>query len=207
LSIRNASSASHVRFMGPKLSVPIKVESVFHRYALIELSLDAAVRSIGFVATVNFIDEPVVLNATTVNRDGQHYYLDVIEDRTPRKLRTQGLALRALDDLGFTALEKTEADILANPLHANCDAIWKHSRDRVAPEDQFDVIHALADDGPQRLGRLALSARVSEQTILAMACADLVEIDIHDGPLSSRHMVRRRDRVRLSPPQVIASGF
>jgi hypothetical protein len=203
LSLRN-SQASMVRFTGPKLSSPVGVESIFHRYALIELSLDAAVRSIGFIGTAHFEGLPVVLKSTTVNRDGRQYYLDIVEDREQRDLRAEGLALLALDDLGLTALEKSAADILADPLHANCETIWKHARDRVATEDQFEVLHILADDGPQALGRLALAARVSEQAILAMACADLVEIDIYDGPLSSRHMIRRRDRVRLSPPQVIA---
>jgi hypothetical protein len=199
--------ASTIRFMGPKLSVPIKVESVFHRHALIQLSLDPAVQSVGFVGTAHVKDKPVVLKATTVTRDARQYYLDILEDREPRDLHSEGLFLFALHDLGLTALEKTAADILADPLHANCETIWKHARDRVDTGDQFEVLHILADDGPQSLGRLALAARVSAQAILAMACADLLEIDIYDGPVGSRSMIRRRDRVRLSPPQVIAAAF
>jgi hypothetical protein len=206
LSLRNLS-ASVVRFSGPKLSSPVRVESVFHRDALVQLSLDAAVRSIGFVSKAVFEGVPVELKATTIDRDGKRYYLDIVEDREARDLRSEGLAVRALDDLGLQALEKTAADILAAPVHANCETIWKHARDRVATADQFDVFHVLADDGPQPLGRLAAAARVSEEAILSMACGDLVEIGIYDGPLCSGSMIRRRDRVRLSPPQVITAAF
>jgi hypothetical protein len=204
LALLRTHPTSTVRFAGPKLSSAIRIRSRLHRDALIQFSLDPAVRSVGFVGTTQFKEEPVVIDATTVNRDGRRYYLDLVEDFEPQDHRLGGLAILAMHDLGFTPLEKTAADILADPPHANCRTIWKHARDRVATADQFDVIQILQDDGPQRLGRLAPAARVSEQAILSMACSDLVEIDIYDGPLSARTMIRRRDRVRLSPPQVIA---
>jgi hypothetical protein len=200
------TSPASVRFIGPKLSTAIRIRGPFHRDALIQASLDPAVRSIGFVGTTQFQGYSIVLDVTTIDRDGHNYYLDLVEEREPQDIHSEGLALRALHNLGLTALEKTAADILAAPLHANCDTIWKHSRDHVDTMDQFEVFHILSEDGPQSLGRLAQTARISEEAILAMACRALVEIDIHNRPLGSRSMVRRGNRVRLSPPQVIAAA-
>jgi hypothetical protein len=206
MSALRESRIPNIRFSGPKLLAPIRVQSPFHRDALIQASLDPAVRSIGFVGTTKFEGLSVVLEVTTIDRDGQHYYLDLVEDREPQDIHSEGLALRALHNLGLTALEKTAADILADPLHANCKAIWKHYRDHVDTIDQFEVLHILSESGPQSLGRLAQTARISEEAILAMACRALIEIDIHNRPLGSRSMVRRGSRVRLSPPQVIAAA-
>jgi hypothetical protein len=194
-----------VRFVGPKLPAPIRVRSFLHWHALVQSSLDPAVEAVGFVGSTHFQGKSAALNATTITRDRRTYYLDLVEDRELRDVDSEGLFLLALQGLGLAPLEKTAADILSEPLYANCEIIWRHRRDRVAADAQFDVIRILQEDGPQPLGRLAPLAGVVESTILTMACHDLVEIDIHDAPLNSRTMIRRRDRFRLSPPPVAPS--
>jgi hypothetical protein len=191
--------------VGPKFSAPVPVRSSLHRDALIQSALDPSVESIGFIGKTHLQGQPIALEITTILRDGIRYYLDIVEERVLRDIDCEGLLLLSIEERGLIALERRACDILQEPRHSNCRSIWQHRNERVSAADQIEVLRILGDEGPQRLDRLCRLVRMQEPELLALACQDLIEVDVHSARLGSNTMIRRRDRIKLPPPRVLGS--
>ncbi|GAB9167409.1 hypothetical protein BDS110ZK4_30240 [Bradyrhizobium diazoefficiens] len=174
-------------------AIPARHDSL--REALVQNSLDPQVRSIGYLASAYAASQPVDLGAVVVSRDDGRYVLDVVPARRIRDLDEEGLVQIALRELGLSALTITADDIRQEPRYANAQLVWSYNGVRVPIGLRMRIIEVLIEDGPMALGRLlsSISAdRDPSPAVMALACADLVELDLLSEPIGPRSIVRAR---------------
>lgn len=189
-----AAASGHV-FVSAKTSTAVPTRNLLVRHALIEASLDATVRSIDFVASAQVAAAPVKLNAIVIVRDDGRYFLDVVEARPLRDIDTEGLIQIALRDLGLSALTVTRADIEREPRFTNAKLVWSYALHPVGISMRMKVLGILHEDGPMTLARLLSSIQADRDpspAILAMACSDLLELDLITRPLGPATIARSR---------------
>ncbi|MCA1436787.1 hypothetical protein I6F33_27970 [Bradyrhizobium sp. BRP20] len=185
-------------FVSAKGPVPIPARHPALREALVQQSLDPRVRSIAHVPTAHVSSaplEPVAIDATVLTRDDGRFYLDVVPARQVRELDDEGLVLIALRELELTPLVVTAEDLVREPLCANCRLVWSHHGRFVPVGLRINILQILRDDGPMELVRLVELVRSDHDpslAVMALACADLIEIDLMSGPLGPSTLVRSR---------------
>jgi hypothetical protein len=163
--------------------------------ALVQAALDPAIREIEFIPTVTCHDKVVALEAIVFHGDAGRQVLDIPGVRPLRSVDDEGLALLAADQLGLPALRMTAADIRRQPRAANSSLVWNCRHTRVQISDRVRLLQALSEDGPMPLARLSSEVRWALDpvaTVLAMACLDLVELDLTTIPVGPETVVRRR---------------
>jgi hypothetical protein len=182
-------------FISAKTTTAIPARHPLVRDALVQASLDPQVRTLAFVPTATVDATQVALKAVVVVRDDGRFYLDVVEARPVRDLELEGLALIALDRLGLTPLTLTATDIKREPRFANSKAVWAYRMHPVGISMRFKILTVLQEDGPMALGCLLkriASTRDPAPAVLALACSDLVELDLVSQPLGPTTIARSR---------------
>lgn len=194
MQISHAAATSHL-FISAKTRTAIPARHHLVRDALIQATLDPSVRSIDYVLSARVAAAPVELAATVIVRDDGRYWLDVVDARPSRSLDEERLVTIALRDLDASPLTLTAADIRREPRFANARAVWNYRLHPVGIEMRLRVLTALQEDGPLPLGsllRCIRSARDPAPAVMALACSDLVELDLVTGPLGPNTIVRSR---------------
>ena len=182
-------------FISCKTATAIPTRCSLVRDALVQATLDPAVRKIEFVASARVRAETVVLDAVVISRDDGRYLLDVVPARPLRDVENEGLALLAQDQLGLAPWTLTEADIRREPRFANARLVWGYRLAPVGIEMRMRILTALRDDGPMMLGCLLKQVRGPRDpsaAVLALACSDLLELDLDTGSLGPATVVRCR---------------
>ncbi|ABE37259.1 conserved hypothetical protein [Rhodopseudomonas palustris BisB5] len=182
-------------FVSAKSTTAIPARHPLVRDALIQASLDPQVRSLEFVPAATVGATQVALNAIVVVRDDGRFHLDVVEARQVRDVEMEGLFLIALDDLKLVPLTLTADDITRQPRFANAKTVWAYRFHTVGIEMRMRVLSVLTEDGPLQLGCLLKRTRGPRDpapAVMALACSDLLELDIISRPLGPATMVRSR---------------
>jgi hypothetical protein len=182
-------------FLSAKTSTSIPAGSRIVLDALVQATLDPQVRSLGFVQTATVGAAQVALETIVVVRDDGRYYLDVVEARPVRGVEAEGLALIALRRLDLKALTLTSADIRKEPGFTNANTVWRYRMNPVGIVMRLKVLTVLLDEGPLRLGCLLKRIDVGRDPappIMAMACSDLIELDLASQALGPATIVRSR---------------
>lgn len=183
------------RFGGAKARCPIPVRHSILRDALVQASLDPSVRTIEHLPTAPFAATTVAIDAIVLSTDRGRFALDVVEVRPLRDIDAEGLALLALQELSVVPLTLTVADIRAEPRFSNCRLVWSYRAARVGIGLRLRILQALQDEGAVRLGQLLATIRSPVDpgpAVMALACADLIELDLSDAPLGPATAVRPR---------------
>jgi hypothetical protein len=189
-----AAASGHL-FVSAKTSTAVPARSLLVRDALIEASLCPTVRSIDYIASARVEAASIRINAVVIVRDDGRYALDVVEARPLRDIDAEGLAQIALRDLGLTPLTITRADIQREPRFTNAKLVWSYRLVPVGLSMRMKVLGILGDDGPMSLARLLSAIRTDRDptaAIMAMACSDLVELDLSTRPLGPDTIARCR---------------
>jgi hypothetical protein len=182
-------------FVSAKTGAAIPARHPALRKSLIQASLDPQVRTIRYIATAHVASEPVDLGAVVLHRDDGTYVLDVVPARPIRDMDDEGLALIALADLGLKTLTVTAEDLRREPRYANARLVWSYNGVFVPIEVRMRILQVLLDDGPMPMGRLLASVRSERdptRAVMALACADLLELDLLSQPLGPMTMVGSR---------------
>lgn len=182
-------------FIAAKTVAAVPVPHHLVGAALVQASLDPAVREIEFTQTVAAFGKVIELNAIVFRGDAGRQVLDIPELRPLRDIDDEGLALLVSDKLGFSPLTLTTADLRREPTASNCTLVWTCRHINVRASDRVRVLQALGEDGPMQLAPLSAELRWSNDpvaAVLAMACLDLVELDLMSIPLGPETVVRRR---------------
>jgi hypothetical protein len=182
-------------FISAKTSTAVPARITVVREALIQATLDPQVRSLDFVPTATVEATQIALRAIVVVRDDGRYYLDITEARPLRDVEAEGLALIALDRLDLKPFTLTSADIKGEPRFANAKSVWQHRMHPVGIVMRLKVLTVLQDEGPLRLGCLLKRIDVGRDpapAIMAMACSDLIELDLVSQPLGPSTIARSR---------------
>jgi hypothetical protein len=182
-------------FVSAKAPSPIRARHPELREALVQASLDPAVRSISYVASANVASAPVEIDAVVLARDDGRYHLDVVAARRLRDLEDEGLLQIALWELGLKPFTVTVEDLKAEPRCSNCRLVWSHHRRYVPVSLRIRILHTLRDDGPLELGHLLEGIRADRDptpSVMSLVCDDLLELDLTSGPLGPSTVVRSR---------------
>lgn len=147
--------------------VPVAHELV--RHALIQATLDPAVRAIEFLPTVTAFGHVIALDAIVLRGDAGDQILDVAETRPIRTLDDEGLALLAVDQLGLQKKTLSAVEIGSQPTAANSSLVWNCRYSRVQATDRVRVLQVLSEDGPIiPLARLSAEVRRSNDPVAAV---------------------------------------
>jgi hypothetical protein len=182
-------------FLSAKTSTSIPAGNRVVLDALVQATLDPQVRSLNFVQTATVEATQVALEAIVVVRDDGRYYLDVLEARPARDLDAEGLALIALGRLDLKRLTLTSADIRKEPRFTNANTVWQYRMHPVGIAMRLKVLTVLQDEGPLRLGCLLKRIDIGRDpapATMAMACSDLIELDLASQALGPATIVRSR---------------
>jgi hypothetical protein len=182
-------------FVSAKTTVAIPASCSLVRDALVQATLDPAVRTIEFLATARVGATQVDLGAIIIVRGDGRFVLDVVPARAVRDVEQEGLALIAYSRLGLSQITLTAADIKREPRFANSRLVWSYRLAPVGISMRMAVLQVLADDGPMALSRLLSSLRSDRDpnpAILALACSDLLELDLVSRPLGPMTIARVR---------------
>jgi hypothetical protein len=190
-----AAAAGANLFISAKTSTAIPAKNQLVRDALIEASLDPAVRSIDYIPSARVASAAVKLCAVVIGRDDGRFVLDVVEARPLRDIDAEGLEQIALHDLGLAPLTISRADIQREPRFTNSKLVWSHRLHPVGLSLRMKVLGVLGEDGPMSLARLLSSiqsGRDPSPAVMALACSDLLELDLVTRPLGPQTIARSR---------------
>jgi hypothetical protein len=188
-----AQSRSPNSFVSAKTAIPIPSEHPALCEALIQLSLDPRVRSIDYVKTAIVASEQIDLRAVVVQRVDGRFFLDVVQARPIRDLEHEGLSLIALGKLGLRPWVISGESLRREPGYSNALFVWSYNGYRVPPEQRKRILRVLTDKEPIELGQLERSVRSDPfYSVMSLACADIIELDLVSTPLGRRTTVKRR---------------
>jgi len=189
-------------FVSPKVTTAIPITHPAIREALILASLDPRVRAIDYVASAVVASEHVVdVGAIIVQRDNARFLLDVVPGRRIRNVEDEGLALLAIEELGIKPWVISAKSLRREPRYSNALFVWLYNGHRVPPEQRKRILRALTDKEPIELGqleRIVRSRRDPFNSIMALVCADLVELDLVSQPIGRTTIVKLSRMSKLS---------
>lgn len=179
-------------FVSPKTSrvIPIKHEAT--RDALILSSLDPDVRAIGYLETYRLDGSDVLVETPIVHRIDGNFGLDIVPARNAQGTPRQKFE-RVMKTMGLPLLAITRDHLDAQPRRANSHLTWKYRCHPVGISMRMQILQALASEGPMLFGELIQYVRVARDpapAIMALACSNLLEIDLLTAPIGPKSIVR-----------------
>jgi hypothetical protein len=189
------SSLRSELFVSAKTATAIPARHPALRDALIQASLDPQVRSIAYVASTSVASKQVELDAIVVQHDEGRFLLDVVPARRIRSVEEKGLAQIALTELALKQIILTAEEIRREPRYTNARLVWSYREIPVPVGLRMRILQVLLDDGPMPLGDLLKSIRSDHDpapAVMALACADLVSLDLASHPLGPLTIARYR---------------
>jgi hypothetical protein len=93
----------------------------------------------------------------------------------------------ALAELGLKQTVLTLEEIGREPRCGNARLVWSYRKSPVSVGLRMRILQRLLDDGPMQLGDLLKSIRSVRDpapAVMALACADLLYLDLVSQPLS-----------------------
>jgi hypothetical protein len=182
-------------FVSAKVTTAIPVTHPAIREALILLSLDPKVVSIDYVASAVVASDHIDLGAIIVQRDNGRFLLDVAPGRPIRTIEDEGLVQIAIEQIGIKPWIISAKWLQREPRYSNALFVWSYHGHSVPTEQRKRILGALASRHPIELGQLerkVRSGRDPVHSIMSLACADLIELDLISQPIMSTTKVKRR---------------
>jgi hypothetical protein len=173
-------------------AIPVRHPLV--RDALMQAALDPAVRAIEYLPAVQ-VSKTTKVDAVVLDRDDGRYHLDIVEARPRQSIAQSLFVAQALLDLGLRPRVRTGEDILREPYCTNARTVWTHVHHAVPVGLRLQVLGALKDEGPMTLAELVgrvRSDRDPAPSVMALACLDLIELNLTSAPLGPATIVRLR---------------
>jgi hypothetical protein len=175
-----------------KLAIPVRHHLL--RDALAQAALDPAVRAIEYLPAVQ-ASRTTKVDAIVLDRVNGRHYLDIVEARPRQSIAQHLFVAQALLDLGLRPHARTEEDILREPHCTNVRTVWALVGHPVPVGLRLQVLGALTDDGAMALAELLSRLRCDRDPapgVMALACLNLIELDLTSAPLGPATIVRLR---------------
>jgi len=192
--IRRAKTTCDV-FRSAKTAIPIPAHHPALFDALIQATLDPLVRAIRYVPSAIVAAEKVRLDAIVLQRDDGSFLLDVVPARRICNPAEQQLTQIALAELDFKHIVLTAEETRQEPRRTNARLVWSHRGNPIPIGLRLRILLTLADEGPMPLGELLKNIRSEVDpapAVMALACADLLVLDLAFNPLGPRTITRSR---------------
>lgn len=182
-------------FTSAKTRQPVPADTRMRTDALVQASLDPAVFEIDYVPAVAVEGVDFPLGGIVFVAEHDRHLLDLPDDGPTPDFDQEGLMLLAIETLGLPVVTRTVEDLNRQPFAGNCRLIWRMRSQRVHPGDRVRILDHLEENGPCRLVDVAAVVRSSSDgvsAVLALACQDLLELDLFSAPFGPWTTVRRR---------------
>ncbi|WP_049802976.1 hypothetical protein [Bradyrhizobium japonicum] len=192
-------------FTSAKTTGAIPVRHPAIRDVLIQCSLNPAIRFIDYVESAVVGADEVDLDAIVVRGEGGSVLLDVIPARPLRDLEEEGLALIALGELNLPTQRLTSEDLMREPRYSNSKLVWLYNRHHVPLDLRMQIMTVLAGHPSMHLRKLLEEIQETRsrgsRAVMALACADVIELDLETQPLGPTTTVKSRGvlPVRVEP--------
>ncbi len=177
-----------------EIGVPIRQPPLL-RYALEQAALDPAVLAIRYRTGPIIECPPLSLHGVVLYRVDGRFLLRVYETQPETDEGQRARLTYALGRYGLRLLERDLIDIRREPLFTNSRTVWSYARHQVSLLDRLRIGLALEGEGPQSLAELEERAHPTRDivaNICALACADLVSLNIHHAPFGRCTIVSAR---------------
>lgn len=187
--------AARAFFIHPKCEMAIAVRDPLLLHALQQAALDRSVRAIHQQVGPEIECPQVSLAGVVLDRWDGSFLLEVHEIRPERSAEQAARLEFVLKRHGLRLLERDATDIRQEPLFSNVRLAWSFARYHVPITDRLRIALALEDGGPQSVLEVEERARPTCDTlaaVCALACQDLVGINISRDPLGPRTIVFAR---------------
>ncbi|MGY2931871.1 hypothetical protein ACVWZ6_001473 [Bradyrhizobium sp. GM6.1] len=178
-------------FTGPKCLVAVPVHDALHLDALLQASLTPSVRTIDYRTGPQVECPPVSLAGIVLHMDDGRFLLR-IGGRPQRSPEEYARLAHVLGRHGLRMLEREAADVRRQPVFSNARAVWAHAGRQVSLMDRLRIGMALDEHGPQPVGELerrACPGRDLLAAVCALACENLLRLDIETAALGPRTLV------------------
>jgi hypothetical protein len=178
-------------FTSPKCRVAIPIRNVLLRHALEQASLEPSVRAIHYRTGPQIECPRISLAGVVLHREDGAFLLRVCETRPERSDEEVARLTHVLKRHGLRLLERDAQDMRREPLFSNARAVWSHAGRHVSLMDRLKIAVAL-EEGPQSIIELEDRARPTCDVVAkvcALACENLVRLNIQDAPLGPRTIV------------------
>lgn len=178
-------------FTSAKCNVAIPVHDALHLDALMQASLTPSVRTIDYRTGPQVECPPASLAGVVLHMDDGRFLLR-IGDRPQRSPEEDARLAHVLGCHGLVMLERGAADVRREPLFSNARAVWAHAGRQVSLMDRLKIGMALDEHGPQRICELERRARPGRDllaAVCALACENLLRLDIESAALGPRTLV------------------
>ncbi|MDB5670959.1 MAG: hypothetical protein JWO25_1918 [Alphaproteobacteria bacterium] len=156
--------------------------------ALVQSTLDPRVRSIDYFSGPSALASGLADGDIVITRHDGRFLLEVETSRpTDRPASSTRTAL--------PLLTLTAAQIRRGPRYANSQHVWNYRTQPVTLALRLQVLQILGDEGPCRLGSLLPAIRTNADpaaALFALACQDLVELDLDSQPVGPATVARTR---------------
>jgi hypothetical protein len=178
----------------PKCAAAIRAATPLHRDLLIQSSLDPHVRSIEFADEVIHRDCSASPRSIVLYRDDGRFMMNVVGVDARRDPDDREHLLTELHSLGISLLEVRPEEILREPLCGNARRVWEYRHENPSMRQRERILQILSELGPRTVHELEVTSASYDvlPTVCALACTDVVEIDIDGRPLGPRTVVRAR---------------
>jgi hypothetical protein len=170
----------------------VPVGAPFSRDLVLQSVLDPAVRRVEFLSQVVHDGSAVPIRSIVVTRDDKRFLVDLTGSSPARSAHEQRTVDRGLEALGIERIEMPPHAIRREPRFSNARMVWQHLGTPVSRRDRHRITTYLAQHGPTRIGLLEVEVDTSIDMITAvcaLACDDVLEIDIDAAPLGRRTRV------------------
>jgi hypothetical protein len=168
---------SPASFRSVKSSAPVPVSSALRLDVLVQSALDPSVDEIDYVQCAVISGCRIRLDLPVIVRKRARFAIDIVDDHPLRSVDDEGLSLLAVQDLGLELIELRRTDIHRDPVTDNARLVWRHTDQEVRFDEEIAALEALSERN-FTIDQLTQLTGVSVETIFALACADLVVVDL-----------------------------
>lgn len=175
-------------FASPKTTNLISVPSEILRQALVRQTLDPTVEVIEYVPHVMLRGRETQLAAIVLVKESGNYAID-IPNHYPVALSDGDLG-----ELRLSRLLLTRAEILRDPIAANARRVWSMRNHRVPVYARMQIMNVLEKKNAVPVGEILNSLSRGYDglaSLLSLACANIVVLDISSRMLSDDTIVQR----------------
>jgi hypothetical protein len=190
-------SLSPRQFAAAKATARIPLCCRLTHQALVQAALDPDVVRIDFVESVAVREIDVPLGGIILVRGDGAWLLDLPDAQPTLDIDDAGSRELAIEQLAIPRLTIATAELQQEPCASNCSLVWSCRTRWVSPGDQVRILHYLEENGASPLITVApnvISATDPIASVLALACRDLIELDLISAPLNPSTIVRHRRR-------------
>jgi hypothetical protein len=178
----------------PKCASAIPAATVLHRDLLIQSALDPHVRSIELVDAIRHCGRAASPRSIVLHRDDGRFMLDIDGTGVDRDSEDTCSLVSELLLQGISLLEIKSEEIRREPRFGNARRVWEFRDVDPTMRERDRILYRLDERGPQTVRELEMLAASYDvlPAVCALACADVVEIDIDGAPIGPRTLVRAR---------------